>query len=83
MNGGRREHYSRFALKKNNNALPPLKRKGTLLFFCCPTRFRTWTLLNQNQTCCQLHHRTVSRLLPFGSTNIRGLFRKSQNFTAI
>jgi len=26
---------------------------------CCPTRFRTWTLLNQNQTCCQLHHRTV------------------------
>ena len=26
---------------------------------CCPTRARTWTLLNQNQTCCQLHHRTM------------------------
>lgn len=22
-----------------------------------PTRARTWTLLDQNQTCCQLHHR--------------------------
>jgi hypothetical protein len=26
--------------------------------FRCPTRARTWTLLDQNQTCCQLHHRT-------------------------
>src|SRR5688572_2682447 len=25
----------------------------------CPTRARTWTFLNQNQACCQLHHRTV------------------------
>jgi hypothetical protein len=25
----------------------------------CPTRARTWTLLNQNQPCCQLHHRTI------------------------
>ncbi len=24
-----------------------------------PTRARTWTLLNQNQTCCQLHHRPI------------------------
>ena len=28
---------------------------------CCPTRARTWTFLNQNQACCQLHHRTGSR----------------------
>ena len=25
----------------------------------CPTRVRTSTLLDQNQTCCQLHHRTI------------------------
>ena len=23
---------------------------------CCPTRVRTWTLLIQSQSCCQLHH---------------------------
>ncbi len=27
--------------------------------FSCPARARTWTLLNQNQTCCQLHHGTI------------------------
>ncbi len=29
--------------------------------FCCPTRVRTWTLLIQSQTCCQLHHRAMRR----------------------
>jgi len=28
---------------------------------CCPTRVRTSTLLDQNQTCCQLHHRTIKK----------------------
>ena len=27
-------------------------------YYCCPTRARTSTLLDQNETCCQLHHRT-------------------------
>ncbi len=26
----------------------------------CPARARTWTFLNQNQACCQLHHGTVN-----------------------
>ncbi len=25
----------------------------------CPVRVRTWTFLNQNQTCCQLHYGTI------------------------
>ena len=29
---------------------------------CCPVRFRTWTLLIQSQTCCQLHHRTIFKI---------------------
>jgi hypothetical protein len=33
MNGGRREHYSRFALKKNNNARPPLSGRAHCYFF--------------------------------------------------
>lgn len=28
-------------------------------FCCCPARARTWTLRNQNPTCCQLHHGTM------------------------
>ncbi len=28
-------------------------------FSSCPTRARTWTFLNQNQACCQLHHGTL------------------------
>jgi hypothetical protein len=28
--------------------------------FHCPSRFRTWTLLIQNQACCQLHQGAVS-----------------------
>ena len=29
--------------------------------YCYPAKARTWTLLNQNQTCCQLHHRAILR----------------------
>lgn len=35
--------------------------KGRFARLSCPTRARTWTFLNQNQACCQLHHRTISR----------------------
>ncbi len=38
----------------------------------CPTRARTWTLLYQKQTCCQLHHGTIS--LNEGA-NIKLLFK--------
>ena len=47
----------------------------------CPTRARTWTFLNQNQACCQLHHRTISlavtgAVVPFGCANVlRHLFQ--------
>src|ERR1700682_1710364 len=30
----------------------------------CPSRFRTWTLLIQNQACCQLHQGAVSECFP-------------------
>ncbi len=30
-----------------------------MLLHGCPARGRTWTLLIQSQTCCQLHHRTI------------------------
>ena len=29
------------------------------LFQRCPAKARTWTLLIQSQTCCQLHYRTM------------------------
>ena len=40
----------------------------------CPARARTWTFLNQNQACCQLHHRTILKRTaklrkPFVETN--------------
>lgn len=37
-------------------------------FFCCPTRVRTWTLLIQSQSCCQLHHwalNSAAKIRPF------------------
>ncbi len=30
----------------------------------CPARARTWTLLIQSQTCCQLHHGATIRYCP-------------------
>ena len=34
-------------------------RQFAYLTVCCPSRVRTWTLLSQIQTCCQLHQRTI------------------------
>jgi hypothetical protein len=31
----------------------------TIVILGCPARARTWTFLNQNQACCQLHYRTI------------------------
>ncbi len=36
------------------------KPRGVLLCLGCPARARTWTLLIQSQTCCQLHHGTIT-----------------------
>ena len=38
------------------------KERLTKPLLSCPIRGRTWTLLIQSQTCCQLHHRAVSVL---------------------
>ena len=40
--------------KKNGVGLSPTPSLGGW-----PARARTWTLLNQNQTCCQLHHGSI------------------------
>ena len=37
----------------------PITPQDSPLKICWPTKARTWTLLNQNQTCCQLHHRSM------------------------
>ena len=37
----------------------PLIFWQSLFLYCCPVRARTWTLLIQSQTCCQLHHGTI------------------------
>ena len=60
-------------------ALIGLKQKIPLIagFFCCPTRARTWTLLIQNQTCCQLHHQTI---FIWGAQNY-SFFGSGDNFT--
>ncbi len=42
---------------RNHN--PLLYQLSYSYHFGCPTRVRTSTLLDQNQTCCQLHHRTL------------------------
>jgi hypothetical protein len=43
------------------------------LLFCCPARVRTWTLLIQSQTCCQLHYRTI--LIFVGPSGLPGIHR--------
>lgn len=43
-----------------NHPFSSIKNPVRLDGICCPTRARTWTFLNQNQACCQLHHRTIS-----------------------
>ena len=57
-----------------------------------PVRGRTWTLLNQNQTCCQLHHGTIKHIqnllrllimcwVSIGSLGLTGLIRFFKELT--
>ena len=44
-------------------------------FYGWPVKARTWTLLDQNQTCCQLHHGSINNVLLFKTAaKVRSFF---------
>ena len=44
-------------------------------YYGWPVKARTWTLLDQNQTCCQLHHGSINNVLLFKTAaKVRSFF---------
>ena len=58
--------YTPWSVFRDISYPPPQLGSDLVRYFsvetsCCPDRVRTYTLLDQNQTCCQLHYRTIKK----------------------